>query len=127
MHLHVLRRNGSLALSLSTGFLAFSILCAGALSERFGRRVLIFASMTLAALLNICAALEADWQSMLVARALEDLALGGVPAVAMAYLAEEIDPRGLGLAMGLYVCVSLRQSEGVSACARIRGQDESGQ
>ena len=29
--------------------------------------------------------------------------LGGVPAVAMAYLAEEIDPRGLGATMGLYV------------------------
>ena len=34
---------------------------------------------------------------------LEGLALGGVPAVAMAYLAEEVHPDGLGLAMGLYV------------------------
>ena len=29
--------------------------------------------------------------------------MGGVPAVAMAYLSEEIDPPGLGFAMGLYV------------------------
>jgi MFS transporter, YNFM family, putative membrane transport protein len=40
---------------------------------------------------------------LLVLRALEGLALGGVPAVAMAYLAEEVHPDGLGLAMGLYV------------------------
>ena len=36
-------------------------------------------------------------------RAAEGFVLGGVPAVAMAYLSEEIDPKGLGLAMGLYV------------------------
>jgi MFS transporter, YNFM family, putative membrane transport protein len=93
----------SLALSLSTGFLAFSILCAGALSERLGRRGLIFASMALAALFNVCASLEPSWHGILIARALEGLALGGVPAVAMAYLAEEIAPHGLGFSMGLYV------------------------
>jgi MFS transporter, YNFM family, putative membrane transport protein len=93
----------SLALSLSTGFLAFSILCAGALSERVGRRGLIFASMALAALFNMCAAFVPSWHGILIARALEGLALGGVPAVAMAYLAEEIAPQGLGFSMGLYV------------------------
>ena len=93
----------SLALSLSTGFLAFSILCASALSERFGRRGMMFASMSIAALFNFVAALAPGWHSFLVARALEGFVLGGVPAVAMAYLAEEIHPQGLGLSMGLYV------------------------
>ncbi|CAG9266616.1 MFS transporter [Paraburkholderia unamae] len=100
---HVGAAQSSLALSLSTGFLAVAILCAGALSERLGRRGLIFASMILAALFNVLAALEPGWHGVLVARALEGLALGGVPAVAMAYLAEEIEAGGLGLAMGLYV------------------------
>jgi YNFM family putative membrane transporter len=40
---------------------------------------------------------------LLVARGLEGLVLGGVPAVAMAYLAEESPPGRLGFAMGLYV------------------------
>ncbi|WP_042298194.1 MFS transporter [Paraburkholderia bannensis] len=100
---HIGAAQSSLALSLSTGFLAVSILCAGALSERVGRRGLIFASMTLAALFNVLAALEPGWHGILVARALEGFALGGVPAVAMAYLAEEISAAGLGFAMGLYV------------------------
>ncbi|WP_449180186.1 MFS transporter [Trinickia sp. YCB016] len=100
---HIGAAQSSLALSMSTGFLAFSILCAGALSERLGRRGLIFASMTLAAVCNLWAAVEPSWHGILVARALEGFALGGVPAVAMAYLAEEINPRGLGLSMGLYV------------------------
>ena len=36
-------------------------------------------------------------------RALEGLSLGGVPAIAMAYLAEEMHPRSLASAMGLYI------------------------
>ncbi|MCA8319732.1 MFS transporter [Burkholderia cepacia] len=95
--------SSSLSLSLSTGMLAISILCAGALSERVGRRGLMFASMTLAALFNVLAALSSDWNLLLVWRALEGFALGGVPAVAMAYLAEEIASEGLGFSMGLYV------------------------
>jgi YNFM family putative membrane transporter len=93
----------SLALSLTTGFLALAILAAGALSETVGRRVVMLVSICAAAVLNIAAGLASDWHVLLIARALAGLALGGVPAVAMAYLAEEIDPRALGRAMGLYV------------------------
>ncbi|MBB2931254.1 MFS transporter [Paraburkholderia silvatlantica] len=93
----------SLALSLSTGLLAIAILVAGALSERLGRRGLMFASMVLAAIFNVMAARAPDWHSLLVARAVEGFVLGGVPAVAMAYLAEEISANGLGFSMGLYV------------------------
>jgi MFS transporter, YNFM family, putative membrane transport protein len=93
----------SLSLSLSTGLLAVSILCAGALSERVGRRGLMFASMTAAALFNVLAAYAPTWHQLLAWRALEGFSLGGVPAIAMAYLAEEITADGLGFSMGLYV------------------------
>ncbi|MCJ2081262.1 MFS transporter [Methylobacterium sp. J-090] len=93
----------SLALSLTTGFLAFSILCAGAVSEAIGRRGLMFGSMACGALLHIACAVVPGWHTILTLRALEGFMLGGVPAVAMAYLAEEIDPRALGASMGLYV------------------------
>jgi YNFM family putative membrane transporter len=93
----------SLALSLSTGFLAAAIPGAGAVSEVVGRRGLMFASLIGAAFLNMAAAVAPNWQALLTVRALEGFVLGGVPAVAMAYLAEEIHPRGLGLSMGLYV------------------------
>jgi YNFM family putative membrane transporter len=93
----------SLALSLTTGLLALSIPLASAASDRLGRRGLIFVSMAAAALLNAACAAVPGWRSLLLARALEGVVLGGVPAVAMAYLAEEIHPQALGLAMGLYV------------------------
>ncbi|MBO9183171.1 MFS transporter [Rhizobium sp. L80/93] len=93
----------SLSLSLSTGFLAFAIFIAAAISEGVGRRSLMFASLLGAALCTLGCALAPNWQTLLVIRALEGFLLGGVPAVAMAYLAEEIDPRGLGASMGLYI------------------------
>jgi YNFM family putative membrane transporter len=93
----------SLSLSLSTGFLAFAIFCAAAVSERFGRRSLMFVSLLGAALCTIAVAVAPSWNLLLVIRAVEGLLLGGVPAVAMTYLAEEIDPRGLGASMGLYI------------------------
>nr|WP_245783704.1 MFS transporter [Paracidovorax konjaci] len=93
----------SLALSLTTGWLAFSIVLAGAFSQALGRRGLMFASMALAALLQIGAAVAPTWHGLVLARALEGLVLGGVPAVAMAWLAEEIEPASLGRTMGLYV------------------------
>lgn len=93
----------SLALSLATAFLAVAIMGAGAASEMLGRRGVMFVSMCGASLLGLLAAVAPHWHALLAARALEGFVLGGVPAVAMAYLAEEIHPRGLGLAMGYYV------------------------
>ncbi|GAA3057843.1 MFS transporter [Rhizobium viscosum] len=93
----------SLALSLSTGFLAIAIVCAAAVSEGLGRRSLMSISLVGAAVLTIATAFAPNWHLMLLIRALQGFVLGGVPAVAMAYLAEEIDPRGLGATMGLYV------------------------
>ena len=93
----------SLSLSLATGFLAFAIFCAAPLSERFGRRGLMFVSIVGAACLNIAAAFVSSWDLLLLVRALEGFMLGGVPAVAMAFLAEEIAPSQLGFITGLYV------------------------
>lgn len=95
--------DSSLALSLATGLLSVAILLAGAFSQALGRKGLMFASMAVAAVLNMAASIAPDWHSLLAARALEGFILGGVPAVAMAWLAEEMEPKDLGKAMGLYV------------------------
>ncbi|WP_311222516.1 MULTISPECIES: MFS transporter [unclassified Acidovorax] len=102
-HFQIGAAASSVALSASTAALAVSILVAGVVSQAVGRRWLMFGSMALAALCNLLAGLSPNWATMLAARTLEGVLLGGVPAVAMAYLAEEIDTRGLGFAMGLYI------------------------
>ncbi len=93
----------SLSLSLSTATLALAVFVAGFVSEGWSRRGLMTASLVASAVLTLAVAFVPHWHQLLVLRALEGLALGGVPAVAMAYLAEEVHPDGLGLAMGLYV------------------------
>lgn len=93
----------ALGLSYTTGMLALAILAAGGFSQAMGRRGLMFASMAIAAVLNLVAAIAPTWSLFLFARALEGVALGGVPAVAMAYVGEEMEPHELGSAMGLYV------------------------
>jgi MFS transporter, YNFM family, putative membrane transport protein len=93
----------SLALSLTTSLVAVSIVMAGAFSQALGRRWLMFWCMALAAILDLATAFDPSWHGLLAARAMEGLLLGGVPAVAMAYLAEEIEPAHLGKTMGLYI------------------------
>lgn len=76
--------------SAATGMLALAILPASILSERFGRgRVMVISSLlavTVGALLPFAPTIE--W--LIVGRALQGLAVAGVPATAMAYLADEI-------------------------------------
>lgn len=46
------------------------------------------------------------FEVLVAGRALQGLLCAGVPAVAMTYLVEELDPRDLGAAMGIYVAGS---------------------
>ncbi len=96
----------SLSLSAATGVLAFAMFGAGALSDAFGRKAVMAASLAAAAAATFAAAFSPDWTTLIVFRALTGLALSGVPAVAMAYLAEEMDRSAIGLAMGLYIAGS---------------------
>jgi YNFM family putative membrane transporter len=94
---------GSLSLSISTAAMAVSLVASSALSDRFGRKPLMVGALAVAALMTVLCALAGSFGQLLLARALLGVALGGMPAVAMAYLGEEIDADGLGLAMGLYI------------------------
>ncbi|WP_242185540.1 MFS transporter [Sphingomonas sp. CARO-RG-8B-R24-01] len=96
----------SLAVSLATGPLAIGILFAGALSDRIGRRPMMVAAMFLAGLFSLATAIAPNWTVLLALRFATGVALAGVPAVAMAYVAEEVDHASVGSAMGLYIAGS---------------------
>ena len=93
----------SLALSASTGTLAVSLLASSVLSERYGRKPLMAGSMCAGGVLTLLAAFAHSYPQLLALRALLGLLLGGMPALAMAYLSEEIDGPSLGHSMGLYI------------------------
>ena len=100
---HISAASSSLAISSVTGSVAVAILLAGSVSEAWGRKPVMTASMFLSAALTTLSPLAPGWPSFLGMRALEGIAFSGLPAVAMAYLSEEMDPSSIGLAMGLYV------------------------
>ena len=93
----------SLALSLPCGLLAVALLVVSPLSEIWGRKPVMLASLVASALLTVVAALVPGWYGFLALRALTGLTASGLPAVAMAYLAEEMDAKAIGLSMGLLV------------------------
>lgn len=93
----------SWSLSVSTLTLAMSLFVSGALSERIGRKSMMACAVTGAALFTLLSAFAHHFIELLVLRALLGFALGGMPAVAMAYLSEEIEHSSLGLAMGIYI------------------------
>jgi YNFM family putative membrane transporter len=96
----------SWALSISTAALAVSLLLTSAISDRLGRKPLMVAALAVAALTTLLCACARSYPQLLLMRAALGVALGGMPAVAMAYLAEEIEAPSLGLSMGLYIAGS---------------------
>jgi MFS family permease len=102
-HYGVSPATSALAVSVTTGLLAFAIVPASVLSERFGRVRVMTASAVSAAALGVVLPWSPTFELLLAGRAVQGLLCAGVPAVAMAYLAEEIDGRSLGTAMGTYV------------------------
>jgi YNFM family putative membrane transporter len=93
----------SLAVSVSTGALAVGVIPLTALSEALGRTPLMTVSLFSSAALGILAALSPNFTVLLVLRALQGLALAGLQAVAMSYLAEELHRGSLGFSVGLFV------------------------
>lgn len=96
----------SLAVSLATGPMAVALLVVGMLSDRVGRRPLMIGSLLAAAMLTLLIGFLPGWHSLLAARFLCGLALAGVPAVAMAFISEEVEDKAVGRAMGLYIAGS---------------------
>ena len=95
--------HSSLSLSLATAAMAMSLVASSAISDRYGRKPLMVAALAISAVMTLLCAMADGYGQLLAARILLGVALGGMPAVAMAYLAEEIEPESLGLSMGLYI------------------------
>ncbi|WP_425287133.1 MFS transporter [Pseudomonas thivervalensis] len=93
----------SLILSVATGLLAIGLLITGPISDRIGRKSVMVTALFAAAVCTMASALMPTWEGVLLLRALVGLSLSGLAAVAMTYLSEEIHPKHIGLAMGLYI------------------------
>ncbi|MCW7947228.1 membrane protein [Streptomyces hygroscopicus] len=93
----------SWTVSGATGALALFVLPMSALSERFGRRTVMTASLAVAVSVGLLVPFAPSLGALIALRAVQGAALAGLPASATAYLAEEVSPKALITAIGLFV------------------------
>lgn len=91
------------SVSLTTLGLGLALLIAGQASEVIGRTKLMRWSVAAAAVIAVLCALAPNWTTLLALRGLQGIALAGLPAVAMAYLREEVHQDHHARASGLYI------------------------
>jgi YNFM family putative membrane transporter len=97
---HIAPAAASLAISISTIALAVGLIFAGPLSDAIGRKPVILASMTASGLLMIASVFAPNWHALVALRAVLGFLLGGITAINLTYLAEEVDLTSLGMATG---------------------------
>ncbi|MGY1636105.1 MFS transporter [Geodermatophilus sp. SYSU D00742] len=95
--------SSTLAVSVATAGLAAGLLVLGPVSDRRGRTALLHAGLAASALLAALVAVAPSWPVLLVLRALQGFALASLPAVAAAYLREELHASVGARAIGLFV------------------------
>jgi len=93
----------SLTVTVTIFSIGFALLIYGPISDAVGRRPVMLWTMLLGVLPALLAPLVTTFNQLILIRIAQGLLLAGLPSVAMAYLGEEISPRALGLALGLYI------------------------
>ena len=93
----------TLSVSLTTIGLGVALLVAGPLSEVVGRTRLIHLSLMASAVVGMGCAVAPTWELLLGLRLLQGVVLAGLPAVATAYLREELHPGTHARAAGVYI------------------------
>lgn len=95
--------DAALAVSFATLGLAIAVIPWSLLADRRGRRTTMRVSIVAAVVLGILVPFSPTFEVLLALRFVEGLALGGIPAVALAYLAEEVSPLAAAVAGGTYI------------------------
>lgn len=101
--LHITAAEAALSISLATVGLAATVLPWSFVADRIGRVRAMAIGIAAATLLGLMVPLAPTLPLLLGLRTLEGMALGGIPAIAIAYLNEEVTKIHTALAAGSYV------------------------
>ncbi|WP_210398161.1 MFS transporter [Motiliproteus sediminis] len=91
------------SLSLTTLSLGLSLLVYGPLSDALGRRRIMIVTLMAAVLVTGLISLVESYAALLWLRILQGFFLGGLPAIAIAYMGDEFSRKALLLAVGFYI------------------------
>ncbi|MGW6278952.1 MFS transporter [Kribbella sp. NPDC055071] len=100
---HVSPSQSAFSVSIATLGLGIALLIAGPASEVIGRTNLMRWSVAATSGFALLTAVAPTWHSLLLLRGLQGVAMAGLPAVAMAYLREEVHTDSHARASGLYI------------------------
>lgn len=89
--------------TVTTLMLGLSLLLYGPLSDALGRRGIMLLTMAGATLTTCALSFVNDYTSLVVLRALQGFFLGGLPAIAIAYMGDEFTKPAVAVAVGLYI------------------------
>lgn len=92
-----------LVMSVATLALAASLLVFGPLSDAIGRAAIMRLTLLAAGALSLGLSLAPSFEVLLVLRGLQGFVLGGLPAVAIAWMGDEFEPSAMLPAIGLYI------------------------
>lgn len=101
--LHIGAANAALTISASTVGLAVGVIPWSTLADRIGRVRAMTVSVGFATTVGLLVPFAPTYDLLLAGRFLEGLFVGGVPAIAVAYLTEEINPAHAARAAGTFV------------------------
>ena len=93
----------SWSLSLPMLTLGLSLLLYGPLSDALGRRLMMVLSLAGAIVVGALIARVESYGSLLLLRGVQGFLLGGLPAIAIAYLGDEFERPAVLLAVGFYI------------------------
>lgn len=93
----------SWSVSAATMMMALGLLITCVAADRVSRKRMMVIALLSSGVLTLASAFSTNFETIVILAALKGLALSGLPAIAMAYLSEEIDQGSLGMSMGLYI------------------------
>ena len=93
----------ALTVSATTGAIALGVIPVSILSERYGRGRVLSISLLIATIIALGLPFTPSIGSLIALRGVQGLAISGVPAVAMAWISEEIDASAVPVVMGWYI------------------------
>lgn len=102
-NLEVSEAEAALAVSAATLGLALSVIAWSWVADRIGRLRTMDVAVVAAVVLGLLVPAAPGFEALLAIRFVEGIALGGIPAVALAYLSEEISVLHTAVAAGTYI------------------------
>lgn len=102
-HFAISALEANASFTITTFVLGLSLLIFGPLSDALGRKWLIIVTMLGSIITTLALAFASDYQELLLLRGLQGFFLAGLPAIAVAYLADEFQADALIIAVGLYI------------------------